>query len=408
MDKPIDGFVIIVILVGLAIVAVLTFVFVKMLTEKFKKEQQSKADDVIKTAMEKSRTMEIEARDKALRIQQESESEITRRRGDIIREDDRLQKRRADLDIRIERLELREQNLNKRQSALDKRSNEIEKLYTDELEVLQKIGEMSMEEAKVVLLTEAEKEARNDMARIIRQIESEAKAEGDKRARELITDAIQRVASEHVASVSTSLVTLPNEEMKGRIVGRNGRNIRAFEQAAGVDVIVDDTPEAVTISCFDPVRREIARRSLDRLIQDGRIHPANIEKILAEEEKEVEKTIVEAGEQAAFDSGVAGIHPEILKMLGRLKYRTSYGQNQLAHAVEVSKLAAVLAVELGANVEVARAGGLLHDLGKAMDHNIEGTHAQLGAEYADMACNPRSLMPWQRTITKLNKNPSRL
>jgi ribonuclease Y len=382
MDKPIDGFVIIVILVGLAIVAVLTFVFVKMLTEKFKKEQQSKADDVIKTAMEKSRTMEIEARDKALRIQQESESEITRRRGDIIREDDRLQKRRADLDIRIERLELREQNLNKRQSALDKRSNEIEKLYTDELEVLQKIGEMSMEEAKVVLLTEAEKEARNDMARIIRQIESEAKAEGDKRARELITDAIQRVASEHVASVSTSLVTLPNEEMKGRIVGRNGRNIRAFEQAAGVDVIVDDTPEAVTISCFDPVRREIARRSLDRLIQDGRIHPANIEKILAEEEKEVEKTIVEAGEQAAFDSGVAGIHPEILKMLGRLKYRTSYGQNQLAHAVEVSKLAAVLAVELGANVEVARAGGLLHDLGKAMDHNIEGTHAQLGAEYA--------------------------
>jgi ribonuclease Y len=372
----------IVVLVSLVLIALLTTYFVRMLIDRFKKEQQSKANDVIKAAEEKSKAMEVEARGKTLKLLQESEVEISRRRQDIIREDDRLQKRRTELDARIERLELREQNLNKRQSALDKRSNDIEKLYSDELEVLQKIGQMSMEEAKQVLLTEAEKEARNDMARIIRQIEAEARSEGDKRAREIVTDAIQRVASEHVVSVSTSLVTLPNEEMKGRIVGRNGRNIRAFEQAAGVDVIVDDTPESVTISCFDTVRREIARRSLERLIQDGRIHPANIEKILAEEEKEVEKAIVEAGEEAAFDAGVAGIHPEVLKMLGRLKFRTSYGQNQLAHAVEVSKLSAVLAAELGADVEVARAGGLLHDLGKAMDHNIEGTHAQLGAEFA--------------------------
>jgi ribonuclease Y len=204
------------------------------------------------------------------------------------------------LDNRIEKLEIREQNISKRQSALDKRSNEIEKLHAQELEELQRIGQMSMDEAKQVLLTEAEKEARNDMARIIRQIESEARSEGEKRAREIITDAIQRVASEHVVSVSTSLVTLPNEEMKGRIVGRNGRNIRAFEQAAGVDVIVDDTPEAVTVSCFDPVRREIARRSLERLIMDGRIHPAHIEKILADEEKEVDKAIIEAGEGAAY------------------------------------------------------------------------------------------------------------
>ena len=261
--------------------------------------------------MEKAKTIELEARDKALKILQESEQETGRRRQDILREDDRQQKRRAELDHRMERLELREQNLNKRQSALDKRANDIEKLYADQLEELQRIGQMSVEEAKQVLLTEAEKEARNDMARIIRQIETEARSEGDKRAREIITDAIQRVASEHVVSVSTSLVTLPNEEMKGRIVGRNGRNIRAFEQAAGVDVIVDDTPEAVTISCFDPVRREIARRSLDRLIIDGRIHPAHIEKILAEEEKEVEKAIIEAGEEAAFDAGVAGIHPEV-------------------------------------------------------------------------------------------------
>jgi len=178
------------------------------------------------------------------------------------------------------------------------------------------------------------------------------------------------------------VVILPNEEMKGRIVGRNGRNIRAFEQAAGVDVIVDDTPEAVTISCFDPIRREVARRSLDRLIQDGRIHPAHIEKILNEEQKEVDRAVVEAAEQAAFDANVAGLHPEVLKMLGRLRYRTSYGQNQLAHAVEVSKLSAVLAAELGANVEISKAAGLLHDLGKAMDHNTEGTHAMIGAEFA--------------------------
>lgn len=382
MKMPQGLFITIDVIVSLILIAVITFLLVRFFVERHKKQQQAMADNIIKTAEEKSKAIEIEGRDKALKLLQNSESEISRRRQDIAREDDRLQKRRAELDTRIEKLELREQNLNKRQSALDKRSNEIEKLYSDELEVLQKIGQMSMEEAKQVLLTEAEKEARNDMARIIRQIESEARAEGDKRAREIITDAIQRVASEHVASVSTSLVTLPNEEMKGRIVGRNGRNIRAFEQAAGVDVIVDDTPEAVTISCFDTVRREIARRSLDRLIQDGRIHPAHIEKVLAEEEKEVERAIVEAGEQAAFDAGVAGMHPEVLKMLGRLKFRTSYGQNQLAHAVEVSKLSAVLAAELGGDVEIARAGGLLHDLGKAMDHNTEGTHAQLGAEFA--------------------------
>ncbi len=382
MKMPQGLFITIDVIVSLILIAVITFLLVRFFVERHKEQQQTLADNIIKTAEEKSKAIEVEGRDKALKILQNSESEISRRRQDIAREDDRLQKRRAELDTRIEKLELREQNLNKRQSALDKRSNEIEKLYSDELEVLQKIGQMSMEEAKQVLLTEAEKEARNDMARIIRQIESEARSEGDKRAREIITDAIQRVASEHVASVSTSLVTLPNEEMKGRIVGRNGRNIRAFEQAAGVDVIVDDTPEAVTISCFDTVRREIARRSLDRLIQDGRIHPAHIEKVLAEEEKEVEKAIVEAGEQAAFDAGVAGIHPEVLKMLGRLKFRTSYGQNQLAHAVEVSKLSAVLAAELGGDVEIARAGGLLHDLGKAMDHNTEGTHAQLGAEFA--------------------------
>ena len=382
--KPIPPQVIIIfsLLGALIVAAVLTYVLVRVLTNRFKKEQTEKADNLLQVAGDKARSLELEARDKALKILQESESETARRRQDILREDDRLQKRRTEMDARIEKLEIREQNLNKRQSALDKRSNDIEKLYSDQLEELQRIAQLSTQEAKQILLDETEKEARSDMARIIRQIEAEARIEGDKRAREIITDAIQRVASEHVVSVSTSLVNLPNEEMKGRIVGRNGRNIRSFEQAAGVDVIVDDTPEAVTISCFDPVRREIARRSLERLIVDGRIHPAHIEKILAEETKEVEKAIVEAGETAAFDAGVAGLHPEVLKMLGRLKYRTSYGQNQLSHAVEVARLAAVLAAELGANVEISRAGGLLHDLGKAMDHNVEGTHAQLGADFA--------------------------
>jgi ribonuclease Y len=293
-----------------------------------------------------------------------------------------LQKRREELDIRTDRLEKREQALNKRQSAVDKRANEIDKLYAQEMEELQRIANMTPEEAKAVLLAEVEKEARSDMARIIRQIEAEAREEGESRARKLITAAIQRVASEHVSEVSTSVVPLPSDEMKGRIIGRNGRNIHAFEQAAGVDVIVDDTPEAVTISCFDPVRREIARRALEKLVLDGRIHPAHIEKILKNEQKDVERDIIEAGEQAAFDAGVPGLHPEIIKMLGRLKYRTSYGQNQLAHAVETSRLAAVIAAELGADVEVVKAGALLHDLGKAMDHNVEGTHSQIGAEFA--------------------------
>jgi len=265
---------------------------------------------------------------------------------------------------------------------LDRRANEVEKMYTQQMEELQNIAKMTQDEARAQLLAETEKDSRNDMARIIRQIEAEARAEGEKRARELIADAIQRVASDHVAEVTSSIVTLPNEEMKGRIVGRNGRNIRAFEQAAGVDVIVDDTPESVTVSCFDAVRREIARRALARLILDGRIHPAHIEKVLSDEQRLVDKDIEEAGEQAAYDAGVAGLHPEVTRMLGRLKYRTSYGQNQLAHAVEVSKLAAVIAAELRANVEVAKAGGLLHDLGKAMDHNTEGTHAMIGAEFA--------------------------
>lgn len=343
---------------------------------------QIKAENIILDAEEKAKEVELQAKDKAIQIRQQADTEASRRRNEVTREEDRLTKRREELDNRTDRLEKREAALNKRQSAIDKRSNEVEEMYANEVNELERISQMSKEEARGVLLAEVEKSARDDMARIIRQVEAEAQEDGDRRAREIITSAIQRIASDHVSEITTSTVSIPSDEMKGRIIGRNGRNIHAFEQAAGVDVIVDDTPEAVTISCFDPVRREVARRSLAKLVLDGRIHPAHVEKVLKNEQKEVERIIAEAGEQAAFDAGVPGLHPEITKMLGRLKFRTSYGQNQLDHAVEVARLSAVIASELGANVEVAKAAGLLHDLGKAMDHNMEGTHALLGADFA--------------------------
>ena len=357
--------------------------FIRQLSTKDTQQKlREDAEHILNTAKERALAVELTAKDKALEVRQAAEAEIVRRRAELSREEDRLQKRREELDGRTDRLEKREQTLNKRQSFVDKRANDIEKLYEDEMTELTRISQMTTEEARGVLLAEVEKDARNDMARIIRQIEAEAREEGDRRASKLIADAIQRVASEHVAEITTSVVALPADEMKGRIIGRNGRNIHAFEQAAGVDVIVDDTPEAVTISCFDPVRREVARRALAKLILDGRIHPAYIEKVLKTEQKEVERDMLDAGEQAAFDAGVSGLHIEIIKMLGRLKYRTSYGQNQLTHAVEVSKLASVLAAELGTDIETCKTAALLHDLGKAMDFNMEGTHAQLGADFA--------------------------
>ncbi len=369
-------------ILSIVITLIVITVVAMILISRIIKSQKHKAEQMANDATEKARVIELEARDKALKVMQETEAETGKIRTEMTKEEERLQRRRTDLDTRFEKLEQREQVLSKRQSALDKRANEVEKLYQQQITELQRIGELSVEEARTLVLAAAEKDARADMARIIRQVETEARQEGEKRARELIATAIQRVASDHVAEVSTSVVLLPNDEMKGRIVGRNGRNIRAFEQAAGVDVIVDDTPEAVTVSCFDPVRREIAKRTLEKLIQDGRIHPAHIEKILGEEQRGVDRDILEAGEQAVYEAGVAGLHPEVIKMLGRLRFRTSYGQNQLSHAVEVSKLSSLLAAELGADVEVAKAGGLLHDLGKAMDYNTDGTHATIGSDFA--------------------------
>ncbi len=349
--------------------------------ERAQRDQQARTVNILKGANEQARLIEATARENAQKLILSSEQDVKERRAENSREAERLDKRRSELEGRADKLEQREQVLNKRQSTMDKRASDVEKLVEEQMVKLEQVSSLTQEEARKELFAAVEKEARADMARIYRQIEAEAREEGEKRARKLIADAIQRVASEHVAEVTSSRVTLPNEEMKGRIVGRNGRNIKAFEQAAGVDVIVDDTPESVTISCFDSVRREIARRALVRLTVDGRIHPAHIEKIIEDETKAVDKIINEAGEQAAFDANVAGLHPEILRMIGRLKFRTSYGQNQLAHAVEVSKLAGILAAELGADVDLAKQGGFLHDIGKAMDHNQDGTHALLGAEY---------------------------
>lgn len=350
--------------------------------KRWRLEAEEKAKAVVDQAHETAQNIEREADARSKALLDESEQTVQRRRREIDKEDERLQRRREELDKRFERLEQREQKQNKRQSALDKKENDLKKMESDRLEELQRIAQMTIEEAHQELLKVAEEEARADVARIIRQIEAEAREEADSRARDVIALAIQRLASEHVSEISVSVVPLPSDEMKGRIIGRNGRNIRAFEIATGVDVIVDDTPEAVTISSFDPVRREVARQSMAKLVVDGRIHPARIEKLVEDARAEVEQQIREEGERAAYETGVHGLHPEIIKLLGRLKFRTSYGQNQLSHAIETAHIAGMIAGELGADVALAKAGGLLHDIGKAIDHEIEGTHAIIGADFA--------------------------
>ena len=370
------------IVIAFAVGATIGYIVRHVQFERLLKERQEKAERIISEAETKAREIVLEARDKAISARDQSEAEANRRRAEISKEEERLQRRRADTDKRFDQIEKREQTLNKRQSALDRQANELEEQHAAVVAELERVAIMTQDEAKEQLLAEVERESRADMVRIIRQIEEEAQAKGEERARELIADAIQRVASEHVSEVTVSVVPLPSDDMKGRIIGRNGRNIRAFEQAAGVDVVVDDTPEAVTISCFDSVRREVARRAMEKMVLDGRIHPAQIEKIINQTSKEVDRLIAEEGERAAFDAGVPGLHTEITKKMGRLKFRTSYGQNQLAHAVESAQLASVIASELGADVETAKAAGFLHDLGKAMDHEVEGTHAAIGADFA--------------------------
>jgi ribonucrease Y len=350
--------------------------------EARERELSTQAKNVVQRAETEAREIVLRSKDEALKVRNQAEEDVVRRLAEINKEDQRLLRRREDLDRKHDQVEQRRNQLDKRQATLDKREAELGKMQAERMAELQRVAGMTRDEAKAMLVAAVEKDARADMARTIRQIDEAARAEGDQRARKIIATAIQRVASEHVAEISVSVVPLPSDEMKGRIIGRNGRNIRAFEQAAGVDVVVDDTPEAVTISSFDPVRREVAKRAMAKLVVDGRIHPAHIEKLISDAQKEVDAYIREAGEQAAYESGVPGLHPEVQRLVGRLKFRTSYGQNQHAHAIETAMIAGVIAAEMGADVALAKLGGLLHDLGKAIDHEVEGTHAAIGAEYA--------------------------
>lgn len=369
-------------LVGGAIGAAVIYYYLKPKHDAEYERVRQEIAEQRETAEREALAIIAAAQEEAKETRLEAERVIEQRYKDLARAEERLDKRQSSQDKLAQRQEVREQKLNRRQSQIDKMRNDMKQMESERLAELERVANMTVDEAKQHLLDAVEAESRQDMARIMREIEDSAKENAEDKARELIAQAIQRVASDHVSDITVSVVPLPNEEMKGRIIGRSGRNIRAFEMAAGVDVVVDDTPEAVTVSSFDSVRREIARRAMAKLIVDGRIHPARIEKVVKDAQKEVEKDIKEAGESAAYEANVHGLHPEILKMLGRLKYRTSYGQNQLHHAVEASKIASVLASELGANVNTAKMGALLHDLGKAMDHEQEGTHAMLGAEFA--------------------------
>ena len=368
---------------GVGLVAFLLGFFVKQyLGEARLKSVQAEAERLLAEAEAQKKDLLLQAKEEAIRLRDEVEAEMQRKRAEMQRQEERLQKRQESLDRRFESVDRRERALNKRQSSLDRRANEIQQLYEAQKAELERISGLSQEEAKELLLKRVEKEARQDMARLVRQIEAEAKAEGERRAREIVTLAIQRIASDQVAETVVSAVPLPNDDMKGRIIGRQGRNIRAFENATGIDVIVDDTPEAIILSGFDPVRREIARVAMSKLITDGRIHPARIEKMVEKARQEVEQTIIEEGERAAVEAGVHGLHPDIIKLLGRLKYRTSYGQNQHQHAIECAHIAGILAAELGADVRIAKEAALLHDIGKAVDHEMEGPHALIGADIA--------------------------
>ena len=344
-------------------------------------EAEEDSKRIVSQAETNAKQIIIDAKNETIKFQEDTEKTLQKRRNELENEEERLSKRRSEIDRRFDRIEQREKELNKRQSALDKRKNEIDRLWSNRTVELERIAELTRDEAREELLSAVEEETRTEMVRRIREIENTAKLDADERARDIIALSIQRLASEHVNEIAVAVVPLPSDDMKGRIIGRAGRNIRTFEQAAGVDVVVDDTPEAVTISSFDPIRREVARRALSKLVLDGRIHPARIEKLIEDTHKEVDRIIIEEGERAAYETGVTGLHPEIIKMLGKLKFRNSYGQNQHSHAIETAHLAGMIAAELGADVDIAKTGGLLHDIGKALTHEIEGPHALVGAEF---------------------------
>ncbi len=343
---------------------------------------QTSAEKLLAEANAKKNEMLLDAKDEALKIRQSAELEHRERRSELQRQERRIQQKDENLDRRLESVERREKTLSNREKELEALRLEIDEVRVLQFRELERISGLTREVARIEILKAVEEEVKIDAARRVREVEAQAKEEADRRARQIITTAVQRCATDLVAETTVSVAPLPNDEMKGRIIGREGRNIRALESATGVDLIIDDTPDAVTLSGFDPVRREIARLSLTKLVTDGRIHPARIEEVVHKTRLEVETAIREWGEEAALEAGVHGLHPEVIKLLGRMNYRTSYGQNIRLHSVEVSHLAALLASEIGADVNMAKRAGLLHDLGKAVDHEFEGPHALIGAELA--------------------------
>jgi len=384
---------IVLIFLAAAIAFVVGYILQKNFTSAQIKAQAAEAQKQFAEAEANAKGIVLKAKDEALKYREEADNELKKKRYDLQREDERLRHRREAVDRRHEMLDTREKKMEKKEQDLEKVRANLENMEARQLQELQRVSGLSVEDAKALLLKEVEKDTRKDAARLIREIEQQAREEGETRAREIITTAIERVASDQVAETTVSLVPLPNDEMKGRIIGRQGRNIRAIEVATGVDLVVDDTPEAVIVSSHNPVRREIARVALTKLITDGRIHPGRIEKIVEKAEEEVNAAIIESGEQAALEVGIAGLHPEVIKLMGQLRYRTSYGQNVLSHSVETAHIAGMMAAELKANVQVAKAGALLHDLGKAVSHEVGGAHAITGAEIArkygvsDAVCN---------------------
>ena len=345
-------------------------------------EAKRRINEAIKEAESKKKEALLEAKEEIHKNRTEFEREEKERRSELQKQENRLRQKEENLDRKTDSLEKKTENLNKKLADADAQREEIDRLKKAQMEMLEKISGYTIEEAKAYLIANVESEVTHEMAVKVKELEAQAKDEADRNAREIVALAIQRCAVDHASEITVSVVPLPNDEMKGRIIGREGRNIRSIETLTGCDLIIDDTPEAITVSSFDPVRREVARPALEKLIADGRIHPARIEEMVAKAQKEVNAAIKSEGERAVFETGVQGLHPDLVKMLGRMKYRTSYGQNVLSHSIEVSHIAGLMASELGADVATAKRAGLLHDIGKSIDHEVEGSHVTIGVDIA--------------------------